>query len=244
MHSENFQNTFSFVNSNWKIHRFLYRKMLLCVNGYRKMMFLVSFIHQGALYWITHIFSHHIAHRNTKLFITHAGLLSTQESVWHGVPMLGIPIFADQFLVWRSRNAFHKIVFDVTGYLIIEHWQIHTQGNCWTYPVEGPIRRQSIQTYKEDHHRSELHREYWSCFKCVSRSEGISTGACHLVDWMGSSKSGCQTFDKRWFKFRFHSIAVNWCIRCNFCCDFTCTLSVEATYVLCYEICKELCDGW
>lgn len=40
-----------------------------------------------------------LGHAKTKLFITHAGLLSTQESVWHGVPMLGIPVFADQFLV-------------------------------------------------------------------------------------------------------------------------------------------------
>ncbi|KAJ8928775.1 hypothetical protein NQ314_018633 [Rhamnusium bicolor] len=39
-----------------------------------------------------------LAHPNTKLFITHGGLLSTIETVYHGVPVLTVPIGGDQKL--------------------------------------------------------------------------------------------------------------------------------------------------
>lgn len=37
-------------------------------------------------------------HKNVKAFVTHGGLMSTQESVAYAVPMIGIPLFGDQFL--------------------------------------------------------------------------------------------------------------------------------------------------
>ncbi|KAL3289138.1 hypothetical protein HHI36_003575 [Cryptolaemus montrouzieri] len=37
-----------------------------------------------------------LAHPNIKLFISHGGIGGTTEAVFHGVPVLGIPFFADQ----------------------------------------------------------------------------------------------------------------------------------------------------
>ncbi|PSN46987.1 hypothetical protein C0J52_17341 [Blattella germanica] len=49
----------------------------------------VIYFSLGSLYFIS-------GHPNIELFITHGGLMGVQEGVYAGVPMIGIPLFADQ----------------------------------------------------------------------------------------------------------------------------------------------------
>lgn len=52
------------------------------------------------------------AHPNINVFISHGGLIGTQEAIFHGVPIMGVPIYADQYnnLLQAQNLGFGKIL--------------------------------------------------------------------------------------------------------------------------------------
>ncbi|CAH2054200.1 unnamed protein product, partial [Iphiclides podalirius] len=61
-----------------------------------------------------------LAHPNCELFITHCGLLSTTEAVHFGVPIIGLPVFADQFVnILRAVGKGYGRKVDLT-YALVE----------------------------------------------------------------------------------------------------------------------------
>lgn len=51
-------------------------------------------------------------HPNLKLFITHGGLLSVQEATFYQVPILGMPVFGDQFhnIYQAERDGWANVI--------------------------------------------------------------------------------------------------------------------------------------
>jgi glucuronosyltransferase len=61
------------------------------------------------------------AHKNLKLFITHCGIMSLIETVYFGVPIIGIPFFGDQIKNMRHVKT-HGYGVEMDFYNITEDY--------------------------------------------------------------------------------------------------------------------------
>jgi len=55
-----------------------------------------------------------LGHPNIRMFITHCGGGGTEEAIYHGVPLIGLPMFGDQMM--NAKQAMNN------GYLVELDW--------------------------------------------------------------------------------------------------------------------------
>ncbi|KAK8724699.1 hypothetical protein OTU49_011229, partial [Cherax quadricarinatus] len=102
-----------------------------------------------------------LAHDNVKVFITHCGLLSLQESIYHATPLLALPIFGDQpkngmfvknsglgdSLVWEELtvdmivDTLTKITSDPKYIIICLYTICCLYSTCWLYCISSIYSR-------------------------------------------------------------------------------------------------------
>jgi glucuronosyltransferase len=73
------------------------------------------------------------AHPNIRLFITHGGLMSSLEAITRAVPVVGVPVFADQ-----RKNM---LLAELAGYgLRIDFNNVTTESLTWAIQeaIESP----------------------------------------------------------------------------------------------------------
>lgn len=64
-----------------------------------------------------------LGHPKIKAFITHGGQLSIQEAIYHGVPMLGMPVMADQLS--NIKNVVQKGLAEEVDYDVMDENDIY-----------------------------------------------------------------------------------------------------------------------
>ncbi|EDW15705.2 uncharacterized protein Dmoj_GI10119 [Drosophila mojavensis] len=110
-----------------------------------------------------------LAHENVILFITHGGLLSTTESIYHGKPIVGIPIFGDQFV---NMARAEQLGYGVT--VAFDKLTAETFHNAINQILSDPRYAQQMREMSarfKDQHETPLERAvYW--VEHVTRQKG------------------------------------------------------------------------
>ncbi|XP_049318044.1 UDP-glycosyltransferase UGT5 isoform X3 [Bactrocera dorsalis] len=124
-----------------------------------------------------------LAHPNVKLFITHGGMGSVVESQYHGVPMVGIPLFGDQpsNMVNVERSGYGLAV----DYLTLSEESLN---NAIQDVLNNPKYKEAVQTFSRLYRdRPMTPREtvvYWVDY--VLRHKGakhMQSPAVHMNRW-------------------------------------------------------------
>lgn len=120
-----------------------------------------------------------LAHPNVRVFMTHGGMLGTTEGFFHGVPMIGIPMFGDQ-PVNIARYVHHGFAVQLDKTNITEEavsWALNEV-------LENPKYRENVKAMSAAYHDQPMTPQetvvYWSEYvmkhKCARFMRSASQG--------------------------------------------------------------------
>lgn len=102
-----------------------------------------------------------LGHKNVRAFVTHGGLLSLQEAVYHNVPMVGLPLMSDQHL-----NVKQAVTLGLARELTFETLSADSIYEAITTVLEDPGFQQRVEQRSRllrDQQTTPLDRAvYWS----------------------------------------------------------------------------------
>jgi len=123
-----------------------------------------------------------LAHPNVKGFISHSGMLSTLESTWHGVPIVGIPLFMDQIRnLKKSENAGVAVKVNVQT-LTTEKLKA-----ALLEVLENPKYRQNMKLRSElfrDQPQKPLDRAVWWCEYVMRNPKATHLKSAEFNFWL------------------------------------------------------------
>ncbi|XP_026110764.1 UDP-glucuronosyltransferase 2C1-like isoform X1 [Carassius auratus] len=88
-----------------------------------------------------------LGHPKTKAFITHGGTNGLYEAIYHGVPMVGLPLFADQ-----PDNLMHMKTKGAAVFLDINSMQSKDLVDALKTVINNPSYKESIMRLSRIHH--------------------------------------------------------------------------------------------
>ncbi|KAJ8668863.1 hypothetical protein QAD02_000122 [Eretmocerus hayati] len=126
-----------------------------------------------------------LKHRNVKGFITHGGLMSTQESVYYGVPMIGIPLFGDQ-----PFNIAHYVKRNIAIKVDVHEISEKSMTDAIFKILEDPSYRDTVQKVSDefkDHPETPLNTAiFWTEYIARHGKNSLKLPASELSWWQTS----------------------------------------------------------
>ncbi|XP_062845166.1 UDP-glucuronosyltransferase 2C1-like isoform X9 [Trichomycterus rosablanca] len=123
-----------------------------------------------------------LGHPKTKAFITHGGTNGIYEAIYHGVPLVGLPLFADQ-----PDNLMHMKTKGAAVILDLNKIQTKDLKEALSDVINNPSYKQSIMRLSRIHHDQPMkpldQAVYW--IEYVMRNKGAKhlRVAAHDLSW-------------------------------------------------------------